>query len=372
MIATTGRVEYMAEILIRRPGDNAWHSPSARTVGNEAELRDLLAESPELLPGPEDVPLVAVTEFSVKTGYVDIVAVGSDGSILVTECKLKANPEIRRQVLGQVLSYAGAIWGMSFEEFDHAFERRSGQSLLSLGDVYDDPEWDADGFRKTISSNLKLGAFRVVVAVDEITEELKQSISYLNSHTTTAIELLGLEVAYVRDGEVEMLIPVVYGEEAAATKRAERRHTWTEEEFWEHADDVSTPDSLAAIRALHDWAIQEGGSLYWGNGKLHPSMTAWVQVDGTESPIWSCYLADNDATLLGLNFDWLRTRTTEERMANLAEGLRSVPEAKALLEDLEEREYRRRPSLRVAGVLTRPEALEGLLEAYATLVATVP
>lgn len=110
----------MAEVLIRSQG-GSWRTPVEQTLSSEDELQRLLAESPELLPGPDDIPLVAVREFPVDVGYVDVVAVGSDGSIVVVECKLRANPEIRRQVLGQVVAYAGFLWDMTFEAFESAF-----------------------------------------------------------------------------------------------------------------------------------------------------------------------------------------------------------------------------------------------------------
>ena len=44
------------------------------------------------------------------TGKADVVIVDASGDITVVECKLAANPEIRRRVVGQLLAYSSAIW----------------------------------------------------------------------------------------------------------------------------------------------------------------------------------------------------------------------------------------------------------------------
>ena len=357
----------MPEVLINRDSQG-WRSPSRRTVKDEAELQRLLTASPELLPGPEDIPLIAAAEFPVISGRVDIVAVAADGTIIVTECKLRANPEIRRQVLGQVLAYAGALWQMPFEQFESAFQRRSGKSLFSLGELSEDATWDADGFRRAVSSNLQSGTFRVVVAIDEITDELKRTISYLNGHTTDSLEIVALELGYMRDGDIEILVPVVYGEEAVETKRRARTHKWTEQQFWQHASEVSSDESLTAIRRMHEWAVHHESSLYWGDGKKHPSMTAWVPFGESDAPIWTCYLADDDATVVGMNFGWLTNRATPDELRRLAEELRSIPEAANLLRDIETSEFTRRPSLPIAAIIP-DEAMSAFLDAFHSLLS---
>ncbi len=43
------------------------------------------------------------------TGSVDIALVEPAGLITLVECKLRANPEIRRAVLGQIMAYAANL-----------------------------------------------------------------------------------------------------------------------------------------------------------------------------------------------------------------------------------------------------------------------
>ena len=110
-------------MLIRPVGGGSWHTPETTAYTNEAELRDLLAETPSLLPGIDEGPTAAGKEMPISgTGKADVVVVDASGDITVVECKLAANPEIRRRVVGQLLAYSSAIWQMSFADFDDAFD----------------------------------------------------------------------------------------------------------------------------------------------------------------------------------------------------------------------------------------------------------
>jgi hypothetical protein len=109
-------------ILIRQAGETAWRAPATNSYTDERALQDLIARSPTLIPGTANTPIAVVRELPVPgIGYIDVVGVDPNGDITVIECKLKANPEIRRQIVGQVLAYAAGLWGISYEAFDAAF-----------------------------------------------------------------------------------------------------------------------------------------------------------------------------------------------------------------------------------------------------------
>ena len=59
--------------------------------------------------------------------------------------------------------------------------------------------------------------------VDRISDALRQTVLYLNDHLDRAV--LALELAYLRDGDLEMLLPQVYGAESADRKRPSRSET---------------------------------------------------------------------------------------------------------------------------------------------------
>jgi hypothetical protein len=95
--------------LIRHSG-GGWRAPSVTSYSDEQALELLLEQTPDLLPGQDAALVTVVRQLYVPlTGPVDLFAVSVDGDLTVVECKLKANSEIRRWVVGQVLAYAAGL-----------------------------------------------------------------------------------------------------------------------------------------------------------------------------------------------------------------------------------------------------------------------
>lgn len=209
------------KLLIRR-GDGSWAEPEISGHKSEDDLQQLLATSPDLLPGDETgLPMAVARELRVATGRIDLVAVDVEGELTLCECKLATNPGARREVVGQLLEYASALRGMSFADFSARFEARAGTPLVEVVSEIAGEGFEEEPFQAQVAENLESGRFRLVVVVDEITEALKQTVIYLNDHLDGAV--LALELAYLRDGEVEMLVPAVYGEESAERKKPAAR-----------------------------------------------------------------------------------------------------------------------------------------------------
>lgn len=57
-----------------------------------------------------------------------------------------------------------------------------------------------------------------MIAVDEITDELKRTVTFLNRHTSSALRLLAVELRRAADAGVEVLTLESYGEESAGEK----------------------------------------------------------------------------------------------------------------------------------------------------------
>ena len=172
-------------VLIRRAG-GSWREPETTSYANEKELQDLLKTSSSLLPDAE--PSAVADEFWIpEVGSVDLVAVDAQGQLTLVECKLNANPEIRRAVIGQILAYAGGLWRMSYGDFAAGFAARAGQSLESAVAKVAGDDLDEDQFRKALAQTLAAGGFRLIIAVDAITTELKRIVEYLNEHSLGSV-----------------------------------------------------------------------------------------------------------------------------------------------------------------------------------------
>ena len=119
-------------LLVRKQGESGWHSPKVTAYSDEQSLQTLIQHSPDLLNGADGTPMAMASEVSVSgIGSADLVGVDSTGGITIVECKLKANPEIRRQVVGQIFAYASGLSGLTYEQFDALFAAK-GAPLVQL------------------------------------------------------------------------------------------------------------------------------------------------------------------------------------------------------------------------------------------------
>jgi hypothetical protein len=352
-------------VLIRRSGGD-WQPPSVTSYENEAELQALVSESPHLVGASTSV--VALREFALPgAGYLDVLLVDLDGTITLVEAKLNRNPEIRRAVVGQLLGYAGGLWGMSYDDLDAVVRARFGSSLVELAvTVAGDVDFDPGDFRARVASNLGEGAFRLVFAVDEITEDLKRAVEYLNSHTATSLQVVVLEFGYSRVDDLEILLPNSFGEEAARRKNSARRSTprWTETSFFEAVDEQASPDEQRLIRTLFDWATPRISYFYWGEGSK-PSCTFVFEV--SEGSIQPCRVVITSAGIMvKVAFDWARRRP-QAALEAMLDRLVELPAFGEVADEVRAAEFRKRPGLRLegfgdAGVRLLTEALEILLE----------
>jgi hypothetical protein len=362
--------------LIRHSG-GGWRAPSVTSYSDEQALELLLEQTPDLLPG-QDTGLVTVVRqlYVPLTGPVDLFAVSIDGDLTVVECKLKANSEIRRWVVGQVLAYAAGLWRLPFEELDAAFIARAGEPVSAkIGALAREAggDFDEEQFRRTVSANLAAGRFRLVIAVDAITDELKRIVEYLNDHTVADVEVLALELGYAADGDVELLIPAVYGQEAVHRKAAKASgRRWDEQAFRQALTDWCTPNAADGLLAVYEHAQGHPAAtpLYWGEGR-YPSVTAWFDVSGVNVAVWSIY-TDPAKTVFAINFEWMHRRgkgVPASMLERLADRLRPLPGVATLYEDLVQRGYNKRPSIPVNKLFSATDAVERITAAVDELTS---
>jgi hypothetical protein len=362
-------------VLIRHPG-GGWQAPSVTAYSDEEALERLLEQTPELLPGLDTGPIAVVRQLHVPdTGAVDLFIVGVDGALTIIECKLQSNPDIRRRVVGQVVAYAAGLWRLSFEELDSAFASRAGKNLsAAVAAIADEVGGDFEEaqFRNAVSANLAAGRFRLIIAVDAITEELKRIVEYLNDHTVRDVEVIAFEVGYAADGDVELLIPTVYGQEAVRRKSAQAStQRWDEQALRQALSDWCSPEAAAGLLAVYNHARDHPAMtlLFFGKGQ-HPSVTAWFDVSGANVAVWSIY-TDPLRTVFSINFEWMHRRgsgVAAGALERLADRLRPLPGVAGLYANLADRGYNKRPSIPVNQLFTSPDAANTIIEAVDELI----
>ena len=153
-------------ILIKQ--DDAWVRAKLTSYQSEAPLRDLLAGDGSLVPGCGGG--AAVTEFRVRSGSIDVLYVDGDGVDTLVECKLRSNRQIRREVVGQLIDYASALRGMSYQQFAATFAtRHKSIALRKLSAPVRRATSTSPLSRQRAKGGSRRAKFRLIVAVDEIT-----------------------------------------------------------------------------------------------------------------------------------------------------------------------------------------------------------
>lgn len=259
--------------LLIRSGSGEWSVPSTTAWSLEAQLRDIIAANPTILPGVADPASQAVTEFPLPgSGRVDVLCVSRDGTITLCEAKLERNPDIRRRVIGQIFAYAASLSDLGIEEVKRTWEARTGSGLTEslLGE--DAELEEVSMFEGALARNLADGRFRLVLAVDRLTDELRGTISYIARHTTPDLDIVGLELAYASRGEVEILVPRTWGSELAASRAGRQRpaRSWVDRGLdaigpVADAAELNSPGAGRIVRELIDRLAPRLTGLYFGD-----------------------------------------------------------------------------------------------------------
>ncbi len=288
------------KITMRAKGkiERQWKKVSDREYRDEAHLQRLLYESPDLIP-IEDLgegtvgPRLFIKEVGLPgSGRTDLIGVDEIGGITVVECKLATNPDIRRKVIGQVLEYAAYLWQMPYDKFDSIVQSREGQPLAKLmrqrldeqGPVED---WQEEKFRDSVVKTLRQGTFRIIVAVDKVTDELRRVIRYLNASGPVGFSIYALEMHYFADDQTELLVPQLVGMvPQRPTAATGKRGRWDTERFFQAsaAEESNSSEVIQVMRDLLEFTEQEADKVWWGTGNVNGSYSFHLlQNDGTAS-----------------------------------------------------------------------------------------
>lgn len=168
--------------------DGTWSMQQPTPYENERALHDIVLHSPELLPlsGSPRLSVIGREVALPASGYVDVLAVESDGRPVVIEVKLRNNAESRRAVVSQALSYAASLHGVSRQDFQDSIAARhlQGATLYELvrGNLQEESLSQTD-FDASLEAHLAAGSFRIVLVLDDAPQELVNLVGYLEAVT---------------------------------------------------------------------------------------------------------------------------------------------------------------------------------------------
>jgi len=284
----------------------------------EAALQRLLELHPEVVPGgqidpgAEDPPRFALLrrEMPIGAWSLDHVLVDQHGILTLVEAKLVANPEARREVVGQIMEYAANArddWsGGRLRERAAEFWQQRGRQVEDVLREQLGDDVDVEALWVAIDSNLHSGHFRLLIASDELRPEVRRIIEYLNGELRNA-EVYGLELkCYGTDEKTFVLVPRLVGRtQATADLKASdgASATWTPDRLHEVYANVTDSTLRDRLFALLEWA-QHRASIITGatktptlgiKGRAHNRLLS-VYVNG--SVYWvtkeSAYLEDRE------------------------------------------------------------------------------
>ena len=192
---------------------------------------------------------------------LDHLFLDQDGVPTLVEVKRSSDTRIRREVVGQMLDYAAngvKYWPIetlrsSFEATCQACGAEPERRLRELlGETADHEQ-----FWKSVKTNLQAGRIRMLFVADEIPDELRRIVEFLNEQMDPA-EVLALEIKQFVGGTLKTLVPRVIGQtiEAEDRKRASEakgKRKWDEAQFFSTLAERD-PSTIAPARRLLEWA----------------------------------------------------------------------------------------------------------------------
>jgi hypothetical protein len=242
---------------------------------------------------------------------------------------------------------------MSYETFDQLFAAVSDGPLAEKVRERGGDEWDEEEFRAAVADNLARGRFRLVIVVDAITDELRRTVLFLNQHTGADLQILALELGYIADEGVEILVPQTYGQESTSGKT--QKIPWDEGKFFARLAAICSPEGLGVARTLYDRLRARGATVAWSS-----TVYAWASfrmpVGGKMVSAISIGEWPQGVPVVSFSFDFMRGLVPNEALGRAADRLRTLGGVPTILSQLAEKDYRQRPSLPIEKVLLQPGA----------------
>jgi hypothetical protein len=162
---------------------------------------------------------------------LDHLFLDQDGVPTLVETKIAANPELRRQVVAQMLDYAAnLVEDWSAERIQAEFESRCAEAGRPPEEVLEShlsedltPTEDAiEGFWVDVKTNLEAGRIRLVFVADRIPSSLLRIVEFMNGQMDPC-EVLAVELRqYLHQSgndTIRTLVPRVHGLTATARHR---------------------------------------------------------------------------------------------------------------------------------------------------------
>lgn len=286
-------------VIVSRNGDKG-NSQEPTGFKDEKELEEYIILNPECIPLNEidrkEKIVILASQFIVDNNRFDILATDKNGEIYIIETKLYKNPD-KRKVTSQVLDYGTSLWNnyRHHENFDR-FRKDVGENLDADLLEHIKNKFSIDESEEIIArlkNNLSDGNFTFFVIMDEINDDLKNQIKFLNMKTDNTFAIYAIKMEkYIHDGYT-IMVPKLFGFEAKeatskyrVSKSTGIRKQLDETSFFEEAANNLNAKEVQAIQKLYDFS-EKVARVEWGRSfsvyfdKISPSRSLYyVYPDG--------------------------------------------------------------------------------------------
>jgi len=241
----------------------------------EDVLQELLANHPALLAGEQmntGAPrrwLLISRELGVPSTSdggniweVDHLFLDQDAIPTIIEAKRSSNPDIRREVVGQMLEYAAnAVANWSVDKMRDVFEANTLDPIQKLADFLE-PDANPDEFWQRVGTNLLAGRVRLVFVADIIPERLRRVVEFLNIQMRPA-EVLAVEVRQYVGGDLTALVPRLIGQTANSEQKKATPSSvgprWDEKRFFQRMEERKiSAEAIEIARKILKWSDDHG------------------------------------------------------------------------------------------------------------------
>ena len=180
---------------------------------------------------------------------------------------------------------ASVFWPIQriINQFEKQCEKRGMESESELHELLRE-DTETDEFWARVQDNLRSGKIRMVFVADDIPDELRRIVEFLNRQTTPA-EVVAVEIKQYVGESLKTLVPRVVG--LTSTSKPEPLYAgkpWDEASFLQAIDEAS--DREVAMRIL-SWAKSRVTRIYWGRGKTEGSFVPILEHEGTKYQLFA-------------------------------------------------------------------------------------
>jgi len=271
------------------------------SYASEDLLQTLLEKYPNLLAGDQINPerprrwLLVKREAAVpdeENGAgrwsLDHLFLDQDGVPTLVEVKRSTDTRIRREVVGQMLDYAAngvKYWPIDalkahFEQTCEKAGVEPDEKVMELVAGVGSPEQ----FWVNVKTNLQAGRIRMLFVADEIPEELRRVVEFLNEQMDPA-EVLAVEIKQFAGPSVKTLVSRIIGQTSEAEDRksvngGRVKRQWDEPSYFEELEKHHGEEAGRVARQLWNWGKSSKTGILWGKGLQNGSFSPEVHHAG--------------------------------------------------------------------------------------------